>query len=58
MATTVTLFPAPQLGKGFYKQVQDEITTLIAVGHITTASTIAELQTALTGELANDDPRS
>lgn len=58
MATTVTKFPAAALGKGFYKQVQDDIQTLIDVGHITTASTITELQTALTGELANDDPRS
>lgn len=59
MATSVTQFPAAgALGKAFFVQVKDEIQTLINLGHITTASTIAELQTALNGEIANDDPRS
>jgi hypothetical protein len=58
MATTVTKFPAAAFGKAFYVKIKDDIQTLIDVGHITTASTITELQTALDGEIANDDPRS
>ncbi len=59
MSTTVTMFPAAgALGKAFFIKVKEDIATLIVLGHITTASTITELNAALNGEIDNDDPRS
>jgi len=58
MATEVTKFPAKDLGKSFWQELDEAISMLIDIGHITTASTVEELQTAITGELDNDDPRS
>lgn len=59
MATTVTQFPAASaLGKSVFIELKARIATLVDLGMITTASTIAELNTALTGEIDNDDPRS
>lgn len=59
MATAVTKFPGDgRFGKSFWVEMKENIQTLIDIGHITTASTVAELQTALNGEINNDDPRS
>lgn len=58
MATTVTKFPALGFSRGYFEELKVTLAVLIEIGHITTASTVAELQTAIEGELANDDPRS
>jgi hypothetical protein len=58
MATAVTKFPAAGLSRGFFEELKVTIALLIEIGHITTASTIAELSTAIEGELNADDPRS
>ncbi len=59
MATAVTKFPADgRFSKSVFVELKERIQTLIDLGMITTASTITELQTALTGEIDNDDPRS
>ena len=58
MATAVTKFPSHGLSRGYFEELKQTIQLLIDIGHITTASTVAELQTAITGELENDDPRS
>ncbi len=59
MATQVTKFPADgAFGKSVFVELKDRIQTLINIGMITTASTITELQTALNGQIDNDDPRS
>lgn len=58
MATAVTKFPAKDLSRGFWEELKQNIQMLIDIGHITTASTVAELQTAINGEIDSDDPRS
>lgn len=59
MATAVTKWPADGgIGKSQWVEVKAFIQTMIDLSMITTASTIAELNTALTGEINWDDPRS
>jgi hypothetical protein len=58
MATSVTKFPADSgIGKSFWVEMKANIQRMIDLGMITTASTVTELQAALTGEIDNDDPR-
>jgi hypothetical protein len=59
MATAVTKFPADGgFSKTHYQDMLNNLQTMINLGMITTASTVAELQTACTGQVNNDDPRS
>jgi hypothetical protein len=59
MATSVTKWPADGgIGKSAWVETKAFIQTMIDLGMITTSSTIAELNTALTGEIDWDDPRS